>query len=86
MAKRRWFCVLFALIMLIPVHACTESSEGLKEASFKQQPEITEIRPQRPVKIKLKRSTTGQYSWDLSGDDTDKVLEADRKLKEGLGE
>ena len=86
MAKTRWFFVLAAVIILIPVHACTESSEGRKETTFEQQPEITEIRPQKPVKIKLKRGTTGQYSWDLSGDDADKILEADRKLKEELGE
>jgi len=86
MAKTKWFCVLFAVIILIPVHACTGNSEDRKETSFEQQPEITEIRPQRPVKIKLKRSTTGQYSWDLSSDDADKVLETDRKLREGLGE
>ena len=78
--------MLFAMIMLLPAYACTESSEGRKEITFKQQPEIIEIRPQRPVKIKLKRGTTGQYSWDLSGDDAEKVLEADRKLKEELGE
>ena len=86
MVKRRWVCFLFAVIMLLPVHACTESSKGRKETTVQQQPEIIEIRPQRPVKIKLKRGTTGQYSWDLSGDDTDRVLEADRKLREGLKE
>ncbi|MBL7031606.1 MAG: hypothetical protein ISR97_00295 [Nitrospira sp.] len=86
MAKTRWFCVLFAVIILIPVYACTENREGRNEASFKQQPEIAEIKPQRPVKIKLKRGITGQYSWDLSGDDAGMVLEADRQLKEGLGE
>ena len=84
MVKRRWVFFLFAVIMLLPVHACTESSEGRKETTFQQQPEIMEIRPQKPVKIKLKRGTTGHYSWDLSGDDTDRVLEADRKLREGL--
>ena len=52
--------------------------------SFDKQPGIMEIKPQRPVKIKLKRSVTGKYSWDLSGDDAEKVLEADRMLREGL--
>jgi predicted secreted protein len=39
---------------------------------------------QKPAKIKLKRNTKGEYSWDISGDDADKVLEANRKLKESL--
>ena len=86
MAISRLFYLLIAVIILIPVHACTETKGGTQDAAFKQQPEIMEIRPQRPVKIKLKRGTTGQYSWDLSGDDADKVLEADRKLREGLKE
>ncbi len=86
MAKTRWFCVLFAVIILISVQACTESKEGRKEVAFKQQHEIMEIKPQRPVKIKLKRNTSSKYAWDLSGDDAEKVLEADRKLREGLKE
>ena len=84
MAITRLFYMLITVIILLPVHACTETKGGSQEAAFKQQHEITEIRPQSPVKIKLKRGTTGQYSWDLNGDDADKVLEVDRKLKEGL--
>ncbi|GBE03647.1 MAG TPA: hypothetical protein ENH45_05245 [Nitrospirae bacterium] len=84
MAKIRWLFLLVAVFVLIPVYACTETNDGSEKAVFKQQPEITEIRPQKPAKIKLKRGTTGQYSWDLSGDDADKILEADRKLREGL--
>ena len=84
MAKTRFICVLFAVIILIPVYACTENGEGKKGASVKDQSGIMEIKPQRPVKIKVKRSTAGKYSWELNGDDVDKVMEADRKLKEGL--
>ena len=84
MSITRLFYVLIAVIILLPVHACTETKGGSEKPVFKQQSDITEIRPQKPAKIKLKRGTTGQYSWDLSGDDADKILEADRKLREGL--
>ena len=85
MALTKLFYLLIAFIILIPVYACTETKGGSQEASFKQQPEVMEIRPEPPVKIKLKRGTSGEYSWELGGDDADKVLEADRKLKKGLG-
>lgn len=80
----RWFCVLAAAIIFVPLQACTEAGPGRTETSFEKQPGITEIKPQRPVKIKLKRSTTGKYSWDLRGDDAEKILEADSMLREGL--
>ena len=84
MAITRLFYLLIAII-IFPVHACTETKGGAQEASFKQQPEVMEIRPEPPVKIKLKRSTSGEYSWELGGDDAANVLEADRKLRERLG-
>ena len=76
--------LFIAVIILLPVHACTKNSEDSRKASFEQQADIMEIRPQSPVKIKMKRNASGEYSWELSGNDADKILEADRKLKKGL--
>ena len=83
MAITRLF-LFIAVIILLPVHACTESSDDSRKASFEQQTDIMEIRPQSPVKIKMKRNAVGEYSSELKGDDADKVMETDRKLKEGL--
>ncbi len=86
MSITRILYLLTAVIILLPVYACTETNDGSQKAVFKQQPEIIEIKPQRPVKIKMKRNTSGKYSWDLTGDNAEKVLEVDRKLKKVLGE
>jgi hypothetical protein len=79
--------LLFLLITaFIVALACAENSNEKKALVFEKAKEIEEIKPQKPIRIKLKRSTTGKYSWDLSGDDPDKVLEVDRRLKEALSE
>lgn len=51
---------------------------------FKKQPEIQQIRPQKPVKVKLHRNTKGEYSWELSGDNVDEIVNQDRKLRKLL--
>ena len=51
---------------------------------FKKQPEIQQVKPQKPVKIKLHRNAKGEYSWDLSGDNVDEVVNTDRKLRKLL--
>ncbi len=42
------------------------------------------IKPKKPVKIKLKRSAKGEYSWDLSGSDVDKIIKVDKRLRESI--
>jgi len=51
---------------------------------IKKQPEIQQVKPKKPVNIKLKRSVQGKYSWELSGDDTDEVVRADKRLRQLL--
>jgi hypothetical protein len=75
---------VFSSMLFLLSSGCTDDSREQGGAVFKQIPELKEIRPEKPVKIKLKRSTRGAYSWDLSGDNADKVLQADRKLRKAL--
>ncbi len=51
----------------------------------KKQPEIQQVKPKKPVKIKVKRSAEGKYTWELSGDDVDEIVRADKRLKKVLG-
>jgi hypothetical protein len=84
MAKlRRW--ILLSLIALIfQIQACNNSESNQQKTVFQKIPEIVEIKPQKPVKIKLKRSVNGDYSWELTGDDADKIIEIDRNLKQNI--
>lgn len=72
------FCLLF-------VHACTDTEGKEESAVFRTIPELSGIKPEKPVKIKLKRNKGGEYTWEVSGDSPDKVIEADKKLMETFG-
>lgn len=61
------------------------SAEEKERFQFKKQPEIQQIKPKKPVRIKLKRTAKDEYSWELSGDDVDDIVKTDRKLRKQLG-
>jgi hypothetical protein len=50
----------------------------------KKQPEIQQIKPKKPVKIKLRRSAEDKYTWEITGDDVDEIVRADRRLRKLL--
>ncbi len=66
-------------LTLIPVFSADN-----KPLQIKKQPEIQQVRPKKPVKIKLKRTAEGKYTWDLTGDDVDELVRADKKLRKLL--
>ena len=59
-------------------------SKDNKDFQFKKQTEIQQVKPKKPVKIKLKRLADGKYTWDLTGDDVDELVRVDRRLKKLL--
>ncbi len=72
--------ILFSLhLTLIPVFSADN-----KPLQIKKQTEIQQIKPKKPVKIKLKRTGEGKYTWDLTGDDVDELVRADKKLRKLL--
>jgi len=81
--KRLFFIftgILVALhLTLIPVFSVDN-----KPLQIRKQPEIQQVRPKKPVKIKLKRTAEGKYTWDLTGDDVDELVRADKKLRKLL--
>lgn len=82
MMQKRIFLltVLFIFVILLgPVY-----SEDNKNFQFKKQPEIQQVKPKKPVKIKLKRLAEGKYTWDLTGDDVDEIVRTDRRLRKLL--
>lgn len=56
-------------------------SEDTKNFQFKKQPEIQQVKPKKPVKIKLRRSAEDKYTWELTGDDVDEIVRTDRRLR-----
>jgi hypothetical protein len=62
----------------------TAFATDTKNLQVKKQPEIQQVKPKKPVKIRLKRSSEGKYTWDLAGDDADEVIRTDKRLKKLL--
>jgi hypothetical protein len=79
--------IIFILIVSISLIIFVFSPvypENNKNFQFKKNTEIQNIKPKKPVKIKLKRTATGKYTWDLTGDDVDEIVKADKRLRKLL--
>jgi hypothetical protein len=86
MFKSRIILLFLMMSLLSSLNSCSGSGSAQKEMGYKMIPEIKEIRPERPVKIKLKRNTKGNYSWELNGDNVDRIIEIDKKLRDAIKE
>ena len=73
--------LLAALMLLTPVNLCAAEKD---EFQFKKQPELQQIKPKKPVKIKLRRSPKDEYTWELAGDDAEEIVKTDRRLRKML--
>ena len=73
--------MVFLVVLFLAAQAAAAEKSDFQ---FKKQPEIQQVKPQKPVKIRLHRNAKGEYSWDLSGDNTDEIVNTDRKLRKLL--
>ena len=75
--------ILLTAVLLLIFAAAAYPTE--KDAfPIKKQPELQQIKPKKPVKIKLKRTAKDEYSWELSGDDVDDIVRTDHRLRKLL--
>lgn len=84
MATFRGSIIFFITVLAFTLSSCSDTADRKQEPIFKQVPEIREIRPQSTVKIKLKRTSKDEYSWELNGNSVDEVIKADRALRKDL--
>lgn len=69
-------------MLLIASHSLAE--EKKEPFVFKNDKSVSAVKrpaPRKPVKIKLKRLSSGAYTWELSGDNLDDIINTDRRLK-----
>ena len=72
------------LLLVLFIHACSRTEDKQQQPVFNQVPQIQEIKPERPAKIKLKRDSKEGYSWEISGDDAEEIIKTDKKLRKDL--
>jgi hypothetical protein len=82
--RKKFFLVAVALSVSIFFFLHFAPAEEKKFLQIKKQPEIQQVRPRKPVKIRLKRSAEGKYTWEITGDDVDQIVRADKRLKKLL--
>jgi hypothetical protein len=83
MSKKIFVLIVLSLSLIFLIFISV-FSEDTKDFQFKKQPEIQQVKPKKPVKIKLKRSAEGKYTWELTGDDVDEIVNTDRRLRKQL--
>ena len=79
--KRRLSILLICSLLFSTLPAWAVDNKPLQ---VKKQPELQQVKTKKPVKIKLKRSPDGKYTWDLAGDDADEIVRVDKRLKKLL--
>lgn len=78
--------VIFINSLLITHGASPPPSQGKSQSpSIQQVPSLTQAKPKKPLKIKLKRNSKDDYSWEISGESVEEIINADKKLRKGLG-
>ncbi|HEB76431.1 MAG TPA: hypothetical protein ENJ04_08790 [Nitrospirae bacterium] len=76
------FCAVVLLLLLAGCNQRGAETERPFEEGVR--PEIVSLTPKKPVKIVLKRTSKGLYSWELRGDDVEGIIDADRRLRRYL--
>ena len=81
---KKTFLLLGSILVIVLLLCGPLFSKNSKEFSVGKHPKIQKIKPKKPVRVKLKRTAGGKYTWDLTGDDVDEVVKADRRLRKLL--
>ena len=74
------FAFIFVASLVFAAPSLAE--EGFK---FRTDPQIKQITPGKPLKIKLKRYSDGKYMWEISGDSVKDISRADEELRKKFG-
>lgn len=74
----RVFLVLLILVVFMGCKANQNDVEVFKE----EKSGLVQITPERPVRITLKRGSSGRYSWELKGENVKEIISTDKKLSE----
>ena len=79
---------LAAAITVVVALSCVEARAGEDNEGFRLSVnrEVSEVMPESPVKVKLKKLADGSYTWEISGVDVQRIIEADAALRKYIKE
>jgi len=78
-----FFALLFVFCSLLS-DAYAADSDKKPALQFSRNHDISQIKPRKPVKIRLHRTAKGEYQWDITGDNADDIVRADKRLRKLL--
>jgi predicted secreted protein len=75
----RLLCIIVCCVTVLII-SCN-SPTGSKEPELKKDDTLSQIRPEKPVRIKFRHKDGSEYSWEIQGDRAEKIIEADKVLR-----
>lgn len=75
---------IIILLLITTIHIPAFSSdkkEPPKASGFSKDSQLQQIKPKKPLRIKLHRNAKGEYTWDITGDNPDEIIKADNRLR-----
>ncbi|HHW19980.1 MAG TPA: hypothetical protein PKZ17_07090 [Thermodesulfovibrio thiophilus] len=78
----------FTILFLILFFIFSAFTDALPQSNVQVTKDKTlqYAKPKKPVKIRLHRNNKNEYSWDITGENVDDVIKADRRLRQILKE
>jgi predicted secreted protein len=74
-----------AIVIILLISSSLSFGQDKKVApqgmQFSKDPQVQQIRPKKPLRIKLHRNAKGEYTWDITGDNVDEIIRADARLR-----
>ncbi|NOZ24601.1 MAG: hypothetical protein GXO94_00690 [Nitrospirae bacterium] len=74
--------LLLCAFIVLPFSGCGQKEPEADSPFGKTvNTEIVQLTPRKPVRIVLKRTSKGVYTWELRGDDLEGIIDADKRLR-----
>ncbi|MEN2995080.1 MAG: hypothetical protein ABDH19_07025 [Thermodesulfovibrio sp.] len=75
--------ILFFSLTFLPTFAFSQSQNQIQVSKDRV---LQYAKPKKPLKIKLHRNKNGEYSWDITGENVEEIIKADKRLRQFLKE
>jgi len=78
--------IIFLIVLFFSFSFFSDLSFCQTQVQASKDKVLQYAKPKKPVKIKLHRDKKGEYSWDITGENADEIIRADKRLRQLLKE